>query len=72
MWKAKAKVLNELLSHHVDEEQSDIFAELGEYFDSEELAAMGTRFLADKAAILRGRTKRKVPSKLRNAKKKAA
>lgn len=78
-WLATAKVLRELVHHHIDEEQTDIFAELGEHFDADQLAAMGAAFARAKAAILekqssrsrtRGKTRtasahspRKVPGK---------
>ena len=63
-WLATAKVLKELVHHHIEEEQTDIFAELGEHFDADQLTAMGTGFLRAKAAILqrqptRARTVRK-------------
>jgi len=51
-WLATAKVLKELVHHHIDEEQTDTFAELGEHFDADQLAAMGAAFLRAKAAIL--------------------
>jgi hypothetical protein len=54
VWLAHAKVLRELLEHHIDEEQTDTFAELGNHFTREELVAMGERFTREKAAILRG------------------
>lgn len=63
-WLATAKVLKELVHHHIDEEQTDTFAELGEHFDTDELSAMSTAFLRAKATILerqspRSRTERK-------------
>ena len=54
VWLAHAKVLKELLEHHIDEEQTDTFAELGDYFSRDELAVMGERFQREKAAILGG------------------
>jgi hemerythrin superfamily protein len=51
-WKANAKVLHELLEHHIEEEQSDVFAKLGDHFDRDKLKAMGGQFLRDKATIL--------------------
>lgn len=47
-WQAQAKVLHELLSHHVDEEQSEMYADLGEQFSREQLIGMGERFQAEK------------------------
>jgi hemerythrin superfamily protein len=52
-WKANAKVLHELLEHHIEEEQSDVFAKLGDHFDRDQLGAMGAQFLRDKSAVLR-------------------
>jgi hypothetical protein len=52
-WKANAKVLDELLEHHTAEEQSDVFAKLGDHFERDKLEAMGTQFLREKAAVLR-------------------
>jgi hemerythrin superfamily protein len=52
-WKATAKVLHELLEHHIEEEETDIFALLGDHFDRDQLQAMGAQFLRLKADILR-------------------
>ena len=50
-WRAHAKVLHEVLGHHIDEEETDIFAKLGDQFSRDELDALGTRFLRLKASI---------------------
>jgi len=50
-WAANAKVLHELLQHHVEEEHNQMFAELGDNFDSEQLEVMGKRFVAAKAKV---------------------
>jgi hemerythrin-like domain-containing protein len=67
MWKAEAKVLRELLEHHIEEEQSDTYAELGEHFDRETLSKMGVQFTLQKAALLKGKktsgSRRKTASK---------
>lgn len=52
VWKANATVLRELLQHHVDDEHSEMFEELGEHFTSEQLELMGRKFLAAKEALL--------------------
>ena len=52
-WKATAKVLHELLEHHIQEEESDVFALLGEHYDRDELQAMGVQFQRMKADFLR-------------------
>lgn len=43
-WRAHAKVLSELLEHHIQEEESDIFALLGDHFDRDKLEEMGAQF----------------------------
>jgi hemerythrin-like domain-containing protein len=50
-WSANAKVLHELLQHHVDEEHSQMFSELAANFDEGQLEAMGRKFLAAKSAL---------------------
>jgi hemerythrin superfamily protein len=43
-WKARASVVKELLEHHIEEEQNEVFQKLGEILDAEELEEMGERF----------------------------
>jgi hemerythrin superfamily protein len=43
-WKARASVVKELLEHHIEEEQNEVFQMLGELFEAEELEEMGERF----------------------------
>lgn len=52
LWKAHAKVIREMLEHHIAEEQNEIFAQLGDLFSREELIAMGQDFLRRKARVL--------------------
>jgi hypothetical protein len=52
-WKAEAKVLYEILDHHVSEEQSEMYADLGERFSAEELEQMGLRFTRLKQKYLK-------------------
>src|SRR6185436_18942657 len=40
-WKAHAKVLKEMLEHHIKEEERGIFEELGEHFSEDQRIAMG-------------------------------
>ena len=56
-WQAQAKVLHELLSHHIAEEQRDVFSNLGEHFSSEQLEQMGKKFTTAKAAIVKRKKK---------------
>ncbi len=51
-WKAHAQVLQEMLDHHIKEEEHGIFAELGEHFSAEERDAMGADFIARKQKLL--------------------
>jgi len=59
LWLAHAKVIREMLEHHISEEQNEIFAELGDLFSSEELVAMGEQFLRRKARVLTQQDSRK-------------
>jgi hemerythrin superfamily protein len=51
-WKAHAQVLQEMLDHHIKEEESGIFEELGEHFTDEQREAMGSDFVARKRKLL--------------------
>lgn len=51
-WAAQAKVLHELLEHHIEEEQSEMYADLGKNFDATQLEEMGRRFTAAKQQIV--------------------
>jgi hemerythrin superfamily protein len=53
LWRARAKVLSELLDHHIQEEERDIFEELGEHFPDERREQMADDFEARKARLLR-------------------
>ena len=48
---AAAKVLKELLEHHISEEERNIWADVRAHFDAEERAAMNRRFLAAKKKV---------------------
>lgn len=48
-WKARCQVLSELLDHHVEEEEGEIFADARKQFSSEELEKMGEAFGKEKA-----------------------
>lgn len=43
-WTAKLRVLEELVQHHIKEEELDLFALVRNHFDAEALARMGTEF----------------------------
>ena len=50
-WQARAKVLKELLTHHVTEEHEEMFPQLGRLFSAQERASMCDRFEAAKAQV---------------------
>jgi len=54
-WKAHAKVLKELLEHHIKEEEREMFEELGEHFSDEQRVAMAADFDTRKQKLARGR-----------------
>lgn len=56
LWQAHAKVIREMLEHHIDEEQSQTFAQLGDLFSRDELVSMGHEFLRRKARVLAQQT----------------
>lgn len=43
-WKAKAKVVAELLEHHVEEEHAEMFPKVNKHFDAEARERMAERF----------------------------
>jgi hemerythrin superfamily protein len=49
--KATAKVLKELVEHHIKEEESAVWKDVREHFDDEERARMNTAFLAAKTKV---------------------
>lgn len=51
---AKAKVLKELVEHHIKEEEREMFKSAREMFEKEQLRDMGDRFYMRKRALLKG------------------
>jgi len=51
-WQAHAQVLQEMLDHHIKEEEHGIFEELGEHFTDVQREAMGADFVARKLKLL--------------------
>lgn len=51
-WKARAKVLKEMLEHHIEEEESEIFDCLASEFDDGRREKMADAFLKGKEALL--------------------
>jgi hemerythrin superfamily protein len=58
MWKAHAQVLHEALEHHIKEEESRLFEELGEHFSDEHREAMGVEFTQGKIRLLKSKPAR--------------
>ena len=50
-WKARAKVVYELLDHHIEEEHKEMLPLLEKSFDADQRAALAQRFEARKAAL---------------------
>ena len=43
-WQAEAKVIRELLEHHIKEEEEDVFSDVRETFEMDERREMGEQF----------------------------
>jgi hemerythrin superfamily protein len=50
-WSAKAKVLMEMLDHHIKEEEDEVFTQVKEDFDTAERKEMGEAFEAQKEKV---------------------
>ena len=50
LWKAKMKVLQENIEHHIDEEEGEMFKLARKIFDKEQLEELGARMQATKEA----------------------
>jgi hemerythrin superfamily protein len=50
-WSAEAKVMMEILEHHIEEEEDEIFAQVKEDFDTAERKEMGEAFEAQKEKV---------------------
>ncbi len=49
-WGAKAKVMQENIEHHIEEEEGEMFRQARRVFDADELDDLGTRMEARKAS----------------------
>lgn len=52
-WIAKVTVLREMIQHHVEEEEAELFKKVQKTLDAADLGFMGERFEARKAELLR-------------------
>lgn len=62
-WEAKAKVLQENVEHHVEEEENELFEKAESALGEEELEALGEQMEAEKARKQRGSSAKKSASK---------
>jgi hypothetical protein len=64
-WRAHAKVLKELLNHHIKEEEGEMFEEIGEHFSDEERDAIGAEFNTRKQSLTTAAARRQTPRLLK-------
>jgi len=65
---AKCKVLEDEVSHHVDEEEETLFPRVEQMFDDEALESLGEAMEETQAALLRtGNPRQAVPSEIERA-----
>lgn len=50
-WKARASVVRELLEHHIEEEQGEVFAKMEALFDETEMTRLAEQFRQAKGRI---------------------
>ena len=50
-WKAEAQVMQEILEHHIEEEEDKIFEDVEDNFEDDQREAMGTEFARLKETI---------------------
>jgi hemerythrin-like domain-containing protein len=70
-WQAKAKVLQENVEHHVDEEENELFDKAGDALSEEEIEELGERMEAEKVRV-QGGTARRTSARKSGAKKSAS
>jgi len=65
---AQIKVLKETVSHHVEEEEDELFPKVRKLFNKEELEAMGQEMSAEQAELEdKGAPRRAIPSQTEHA-----
>jgi len=50
-WQAEAKVMQEILEHHIEEEEDSIFADVKDAFEADDREEMGAAFLKAKEDV---------------------
>jgi hemerythrin-like domain-containing protein len=68
-WEAQAKVLQENVEHHVEEEENELFVKAQAALGEEELEELGERMEAEKARKQRGSTSKKSGAAKKSASK---
>jgi hypothetical protein len=68
-WEAKAKVLQENVEHHVEEEENELFEKAQAALGEEELEELGDRMEAEKARKQRGASSKKPGAAKKSASK---
>jgi len=53
-WKAHATVVKELLEHHIEEEEGEMFSALAKQFSDRQREAMAENFTREKARLMKG------------------
>lgn len=71
-WEAQAKVLQENVEHHVEEEENELFEKAQAALGEEELEELGDRMEAEKARKQRGSSKKSGAAKKSASKTKSA
>lgn len=51
-WLARAKVLKELLEHHIEEEEEEVFDKADDVFSDDQLNTMGEKFTSRKKELM--------------------
>ena len=68
-WEAQAKVLQENVEHHVEEEENELFVKAQAALEEEELEELGERMEAEKARKQRGSSSKKSGAAKKSASK---
>jgi hemerythrin-like domain-containing protein len=71
-WEAQAKVLQENVEHHVEEEENELFEKAESVLSEEDIEDLGTRMQAEKARKQRGQATKKSGAKKSAASKKTS